>query len=141
MRVLALDVGDERIGVAISDETGLLARPLTVVRRVAGKASFIEIKDLVERYQVEKMVVGLPLLPSGDEGDQVRSTRAYVRGMREHVDLDVVYVDERDTTLRAEEIMIQNQRSRRRRKQELDAVAAAVILQSYLDHGQGVVVS
>ncbi len=105
MRFLALDVGDERIGVAISDETGLLARPLTVVRRVAGKASFIEIKDIVKRHQVEKMVVGLPLLPSGDEGDQVRSTRAYVHGMREHVDLDVIYVDERDTTLRAEEIM------------------------------------
>ncbi len=142
MRILALDIGNERIGVAVSDELGLLARPLTVLKRVSGNESFLAIKELVRKYQTKTIIVGLPLLPSGDEGEQVASTQAYVRGMRTHMDdLEIIYVDERDTTLRAKEIMLQNKKSARDLEEHIDAVAAAVILQSYLDHGQGVVIS
>jgi putative Holliday junction resolvase len=133
MRYLALDVGDERIGVAISDELGALARPLTVLRRESGPGSFRRLAALVSEHQVGAIVVGLPLLEDGSEGEQVRSTRAYVRGLRDHVELPVVFWDERDSTHRAEEIMSVNRRSKRRRQERLDAVAAAVILQSYLD--------
>jgi putative Holliday junction resolvase len=132
MRYLALDVGDERIGVAISDELGALARPLEVLSRASGPGSFQHLAGIVYEYEVGAIVVGLPLLEDGSEGEQVRSTRAYVRGLRNHVDLPVVFWDERDSTNRAEEIMRVN-RSRRRRREGSDAVAAAVILQSYLD--------
>ncbi|MBN1400725.1 MAG: Holliday junction resolvase RuvX [Anaerolineae bacterium] len=137
MRYLCLDVGDERIGVAISDELGALARPLEVLRRASGPGSFQRLAELVHEYEVGMLVVGLPLLEDGTEGEQVRSTRAYVRGLRGHVDSPIVFWDERDSTKRAEEIMSINRRSRRRRQGGLDAVAAAVILQSYLDAQTG----
>ena len=133
MRSLALDVGDERIGVAISDLSGFLARPLEVVRRVAGPASFHRIAALIEEHQVSQIVVGLPLLPDGSEGKQVQSTRAYVRGLEQHVAVPILWWDERDSTRRAQRRMINNGRSRKRRRSRIDAVAAAVILQEYLD--------
>jgi len=133
MRCLGLDVGDERIGLAISDANAFLARPLEVVARRAGPSSFLRIAQIVAQNQVELIVVGLPLLPDGGEGKQVRSTRAYVRGLEQHLDLPIVYWDERSSTQRATEIMIENQTPRRRRQRAKDSVAAAVILQEYLD--------
>ena len=137
MRHLGLDVGDERIGIAISDGGALLARPLEVVRRRPGPSSFSRIADIIAENEVGLVVVGLPLLPDGSEGEQVRSTRAYVRGLKKHIDVPIVCWDERDSTRRATEILIENQRSRRRRQRANDAVAAAVILQQYLDADSG----
>ena len=79
MRCLALDVGDERIGVAISDENGTMARPLEIIARKAGPSSFQRIAALVAEQGVALIVVGLPLLPDGSEGAQARSTRAYLQ--------------------------------------------------------------
>ena len=137
MRHLALDVGDERIGVAISDADGLLARPLEVIARRPGPSSFLRIAEIVAKERVQVIVVGLPLLPDGTEGKQVESTRAYVRGLVQYVDVPIVYWDERYSTDRAMQIMIQNRSKRRRRQQMADAVAAAVILQEYLDNRAG----
>ena len=133
MRYLALDVGDERIGIAISDPNALLARPLETVLRRPGPSSFLRIAQIIEEKDVEAVVVGLPLLPNGTEGKQVLSTRAYARGLKRHTGRPIVYQDERSSTLRAKEIMIQNRTGRRRRRRLNDAVAAAVILQEYLD--------
>lgn len=133
VRYLALDVGDERIGVALSDEGGLLARPLEVVPRRPGPSSFLRIAEIIAQSGVGVVVVGLPLLPDGTEGKQVRSTRAYVRGLKAHIEVPVVYWDERGSTQRATEILVQNRRSERRRQRATDAVAAAVILQDYLE--------
>ena len=137
MRHLALDVGDERIGVAISDEKGYLARPLAVIPRRSGPFSFLRLVDLIEENGVGKIVVGLPLLPDGTEGKQVESTRAYVRGLRAHTGLPITYWDERFSTRRATQILIRNRSRRRRRQRATDDVAAAVILQEYLDHCAG----
>ena len=137
MRVLALDVGDERIGVAISDSEGFLARPVEVLLRRPGPSSFLRVTEIVAENQVGLLVVGLPLLPDGSEGKQVRSTQAYVAGLKAHLDTPIVYWDERDSTVRAAEIMAENGRSERRQRQEIDAVAAAVILQGYLDSESG----
>ena len=137
MRYLALDVGDERIGVAISDETGFLARPLEVIRRASGPSSFVHLAEVVDREGIGTIIVGLPVLADGSEGKQVRSTKAYVRGLSAYVTIPIVYWDERYSTNRASEIMIANQRKRRRRKESIDAVAAAVILQEYLDSESG----
>ncbi len=132
-RYLALDVGDERIGVAISDELGLLARPLAVLAREPGPGSFLQLAEIVRREQVARIIVGLPLLEGGLAGKQVASTQAYVRGLAEHIQTPVTYWDERYSTARAEEIAQETARRNRPRRDDLDAVAAAVILQDYLD--------
>ena len=137
MRHLALDVGEERIGVAISDAKGYLARPLEIISRRPGPSSFLRIAEIVARNKVGLIVVGLPLLPDGSEGRQVRSTRAYVRGLEAHVDVPCAYWDERDSTRRAIQILVDNRSRRRRRRRVTDAVAAAVILQEYLDDVSG----
>lgn len=132
-RYLALDVGDERIGVAISDELGILARPLTVLAREAGPGSYLQLAEIVRREGVTRIIVGLPLLESGLAGKQVASTEAYVRGMAEHIQAPVVYWDERYSTARAQEIAQETGKRNRPQRDDLDAVAAAVILQDYLD--------
>lgn len=147
MRHMALDIGDERIGVALSDESETLATPLEIVRRVPGPASFLRLAEIVRERGVERIVVGLPLLPDGSEGKQVASTRAYVRGLVRYVDLPIDYWDERHTSHEAREIVQSAagahdadgapRRRGRRRRRPLDDVAAAVILQDYLDHHRG----
>ena len=133
MRYLALDVGDERIGLALSDAEALIARPLGIVARVKGPASFHHIARLVAEHGIGGIVVGLPLLPDGSEGKQVRSTKAYVRGLQKHVSLPITYWDERNTTMRAHEILDEVGARTSRRKGYVDDVAAAVILQGFLD--------
>jgi len=137
MRYLALDVGNERIGLAVSDELALLVRPLEVVRRGSGPGSFLRIAEIIEELRIGTIVVGLPLLPSGGAGAQVRSTEAYVRGLRKRVDTPIVMWDERDSSTQASDILSQSGTRSARRRSRLDAVAAAVILQSYLDAHRG----
>ncbi len=140
MRIMALDVGDERIGVALSDETALLASPLEVIRRVPGAASYLRLAEIIREYGVVRIVVGLPVLRDGSEGKQVASTRAYLRGMSRYVDLPLVYWDERYTTADAREIASRS-RARRgrpgRRPDPVDHIAACLILQEYLDSLRG----
>ncbi|MGI6367723.1 MAG: Holliday junction resolvase RuvX [Anaerolineae bacterium] len=132
---MALDVGDERIGVALSDALGIMARPYGVIPRVAGSASYRQLQEIVLREQVTGIVVGLPLLPSGEEGKQALSTRAYLRGLAQHIQLPVDLVDERYTTAEARDLMEQDHSRRGRDALGVDAWAAAVILQDYLsDH-------
>lgn len=135
MRYLALDVGDERIGLALSDETGLLARPLAIVERIAGAASFCHIAELVAHYRVERLVVGMPYLPDGSRGKQIESTEAYVAGLVKHIDTPIAYWDERYSSEQADAIIAQQSHRRRKRKGN-DDIAAAVILQEYLDHAR-----
>lgn len=150
MRYLALDVGDERIGVAVSDAGGLIARPLEVIPRVRGAASFRRIVALIEAYGgatdggdaaidmgVVGIVVGWPLLPDGSEGAQVRSTAAYIRGLQRHTDLPIIRYDERHSTARARELAVRTAvgtgAGGGHRTDNLDALAAAVILQEFLN--------
>lgn len=140
MRYLALDVGDERIGVAVSDAGGMVARPLEVIPRRRGKASFLRVRELVEAYHVGVVVVGWPLLPNGTEGEQVRSTVAYMEGLARYVDVPILRYDERDSTAWAADLAQTLAKSRTRRKNHRDALAAAVILQGFLNEmaeGQG----
>ena len=131
-RLLALDVGDERIGVAISDESATLARPCEVLERVPGPASFLRIAEIVRTQSVVRIIVGLPLLEDGTQGKQVASTEAYVRGLARHVDVPITLWDERYTTAAARDLMGEAGRPRRKGRAQLDAVAAAVILQDYI---------
>ncbi len=136
-RVMALDVGDRRIGVAVSDPTRLLARSVKVIRRAGGEADLAEIRDLIRAYEVGELVIGYPRHLSGDAGEQARRVEAYVAALCAYlaahgVSVAVSYWDERYSSVVASEI-VQETRRKRRRPQHVDAVAAAVILQEYLD--------
>jgi putative Holliday junction resolvase len=138
MRLLALDVGDRRIGVAVSDATGLIANPLAVIRRASKLEDFRRIAQLVRERGVEGVVVGHPLNADGSAGPQAQRVERYAIALAgalqaEGLDLPIVLWDEHMSTLRAQEVMIATGRKRKDRQMRIDAVAAAVILQDYLD--------
>jgi putative Holliday junction resolvase len=137
MRVLALDVGERRVGIAISDPTGALARPLQALVRSSREEDFAAVAAIVAEYDVELVVVGRPLSLDGTEGPQARRIAGYADGLADYLPMQVVLWDERFTTAEAEEILRQSRSEKKRRRArtsgELDTIAAAVILQSYLD--------
>jgi putative Holliday junction resolvase len=130
-RLLGLDVGGKRIGVAISDEMGLIASPVAMVPR--GPRSGQEIRDHAERLGAVSLVVGLPVGLSGREGPQAEDVRDFIENHAAAIGLPVIWWDERLTTSIAERSLIASGTKRDKRKQQVDAVAAAVILQGYLD--------
>jgi len=146
-RILALDVGDRRIGVAVSDRTGLIATPLTVIRRASKVEDFIRIIQLVREQGVVGVVVGHPLNDDDSAGPQARRIERYAAALREALreeGLDLrtsrppfavalVLWDESLSTQRAQEVMIASGRKARDRRARIDSTAAAVILQDYLD--------
>jgi putative Holliday junction resolvase len=131
-RLLGLDVGSKRIGVAVSDETGLLASPVAVVER--GRNDSGAIRDLIARYQATGLVAGIPTGLSGREGPQAQETRRYADALAAELGVPLEYWDERLSTAVAERAMIDSGMRRDARKERIDAVAAAVMLQGYLDH-------
>lgn len=133
-RLLGLDVGGKRIGVAISDEMGIIASPVAMVLRSA--TSGREIQDHMTRLGAVRVIVGLPVGMSGREGPQAKDVRDFIDSIAASVGLPVEYWDERLTTSIAEKYLIANGSRREKRKQQVDAVAAAVILQGYLDSRQ-----
>ena len=133
-RLLALDWGDVRIGLATSDETQLIASPLeTVTRRPGKRYPMPVLLDLLAKHAVVGLVVGLPLTPEGDEGDSAREARVLGDLVAGRSGLPIEYWDERMTTARALRSIQEQGGSTRGRKEDVDALAAAVLLQGYLD--------
>lgn len=133
-RYLGLDYGTKRIGVAISDGLGLTARPLEVVTRDE-LADYL--RHLVEEYPVEGVVVGLPTGLAGHEGDSAIGARRLAEDVGELLGVPVDLVDERFTSRMAEKSLLEAGMKRRRRKETVDKVAAAIILQTFLDRQTG----
>jgi putative Holliday junction resolvase len=138
MRLLALDVGDRRVGVAISDETGLIARPLAVIHRRSKAEDFAEVARLVREQDAVGLVIGHPLAQDGTAGPQARRIERYADALADSLradglDLPLTFWDESLSTQRAQQSMIASGRRSRDRRTRIDAVAAAVILQEYLD--------
>ena len=134
MRVLALDVGDRRIGVALSDPTRTIATPLMTIHRVAEKADQEVIAGLVREHEVDLIVIGLPKTLRDELGYQARRVMGFGDRLAKVVDVAIAYWDERHTTIDAERIVRARGHHRGRPPREvLDEVAAAVILQYYLD--------
>jgi putative Holliday junction resolvase len=133
MRVLGLDIGERRIGVAVSDPSGRVATPLRVLdaRELARDAS--PLGRLVEDYGVGGIVVGLPLTMSGEEGPQAAAVKVTVRRLVEPIGVPVFYHDERLSSAQAERAMAEAGADARARRGSVDMVAAALFLQSYLD--------
>ncbi|MDI3540684.1 Putative pre-16S rRNA nuclease [Koleobacter methoxysyntrophicus] len=133
MRVMALDVGDRNIGVAISDETGLVARGIGVIKRKSIEKDLQDIKNFIKENHVEKIVIGLPKNMNGTVGFQGSKVLNLVEKLKEVTSLPVITWDERLTTVMAERVLIQADMSRKKRKSIIDKMAAAIILQNYLD--------
>ena len=123
MKVMALDFGSARTGVAVSDPTGIIARPLCVVERAASENGLVELVRLVQDERPERVVVGHPLTLRGGRGEQARATEQFAAALRERLDVPVVLFDERFTT----DLAQQNPSSAPE-----DARAAAHLLSSYL---------
>lgn len=130
-RVIALDVGDVRIGVAVSDPTGTIAQPLEVYRRVGYRPDAAYVQGLCERFETRHVVLGLPLNMDGSRGGQAEKALAFGQVL-ENAGLTVAYQDERLTTVTAEKALISGQMRREDRRQTVDKVAAAVILEQWL---------
>jgi putative Holliday junction resolvase len=127
---MALDVGERRIGVAVSDPTGTLATPHTVIRRRSKAEDFVAVARLVAKLEIKRVVVGLPLSLSGDVGPQARRVTRYAQALAETLDIPVEMYDERYSTSIADALLTE---SGRKRPVPIDAAAAAVILQDYLE--------
>jgi putative Holliday junction resolvase len=130
---MGLDIGERRIGVAVSDLLGITAQPLEVIHRGENKRVLQEIADLVRKYEVTEFVVGLPVRTTGKEGPESERVKGFISELTDFVGLPVHWVDERFTTTIAEKALMEKGLKTPARRQVVDKVAAALILQSYLD--------
>src|SRR5690348_5456696 len=151
-RWMALDVGEARIGVAISDATGFLASPYTTLHVTRDESqTWKAIQRLIKETETEGLVIGLPISLDGAIHAQAKQVQAFAEHLREHITIPLTFWDERLSTVEAERLLAEreqeqgkryrvgggrqrSQTKRRRRQQEIDALAATIILQEYLDH-------
>jgi putative Holliday junction resolvase len=132
-RILALDVGTVRIGVALSDPTGKIAQPLQTYTRKSRNADIDYIGELIRQHDVKLVVSGLPKLLDGTEGEQAQKTRSFISRGQRVWGVEVTFWDERLSTAAARGVLIDAGVSRERRKDSIDMLAATVILQNFLD--------
>jgi putative Holliday junction resolvase len=132
-RLLGLDVGTKTIGLALSDVTRSVATPYDTIRRSKFTADAKTIREVVEKNQVGALVIGLPLNLDGSEGPRAQSTRAFARNLAAHVEVPMVFWDERLSTAAVERHLIEADVSRKRRAEVVDRMAAAYILQGALE--------
>lgn len=136
-RYMGLDVGDKTIGVAISDELGMTANPVTTIQRTGSiKREIGEVRKLAEENNVGRIVVGMPLMLDGSIGVQAEKVQTFIEEMRKRIRIPIVTWDERLTTVEVERILIASDQSREQRKKVIDKMAASVLLRSYMDREQ-----
>ncbi len=136
MRILGLDYGSKTVGVAISDPLGVTAQGVeTICRKEENKLrrTCARIEELVREYDVERIVIGLPVHMNGDIGERAERAKEFGEMLGKRTGLEIVYWDERLTTVEAEQTLIENKVRRENRKQYIDKIAAVFILQGYLD--------
>ncbi len=133
MRALGLDVGERRIGAAVSDPDGILAMPLAAVEARSENEALERISALAREHEVERVVVGLPLSLDGSLGPQAQRVKSFADALAERTELPVVTWDERLSTVAAGRALADAGVKRGKRKKRLDSTAASLILQGYLD--------
>ncbi len=133
MRTLALDVGDRRIGVAVSDPTGLIARPLAIITRKNEPSDIQAVTELAREYGAGQIIVGLPLSLDGRLGLQAEKVRLFASALAAALVIPIELRDERFSTITAREHRLESGAGKKKRRAPDDDAAAAVILQNYLD--------
>jgi putative Holliday junction resolvase len=134
MRSMALDVGDKKIGIALSDEKGITSQPHSVLNRKNNQEDLNNILKLIEEYNVSILVIGNPLNLDGSQGARSKKTEQFFNYIKKRVNIKTVMFDERLTTLVAQRILIDADVSRKKRKEVIDKLAAQQILYSYLEY-------
>jgi putative Holliday junction resolvase len=132
MRVLAIDLGSKRIGIAVSDGLGITVRPVETIRRSNRERDIARLRFLVEDLEAEAVVVGLPLRMDGTTGDAARAALRFAEALQDRLDVPVLTQDERLTSYEAEQMMIERGLGREERRARSDEFAAMLILQDYL---------
>jgi putative Holliday junction resolvase len=133
MRIMGLDLGGRRIGVAVSDELNLTAQPLTLIKRTSVEKDVSGILQIASEYSVGAIVVGLPLMMDGSKGQQARLVERFMERLREKTSMPVEGWDERLSTAAVTRMLIEGDVTRTRRKGVVDQLSASYILQGYLD--------
>ena len=134
--ILGLDIGDARIGVAISDELGIAAHPLCTITRKNRKVDLAALHALIDTHRVEQIVIGLPLRLNGEIGIQAQKVQKFAAVLERTSNLPISFWDERFTTIEAEQILQETKKRRKKRKRIIDQVAAVLILDGYLEQSQ-----
>lgn len=132
-RLMGLDYGDKTIGIALSDELGWTAQGLEVIRRTTEERDLNRLRELIEEYSVKELVVGLPKNMNNTIGPRGEICIAFAQSLHEKLQMPVHLWDERLTTASAQRTLIEADVSRKKRKQVIDKMAAALILQGYMD--------
>ncbi|MDQ0204428.1 Holliday junction resolvase RuvX [Pectinatus haikarae] len=134
MRIIGLDVGDKTIGIAVSDALMLTAQGIETIRRESWQSDLQRLQELIVEYDVDKIVIGLPRNMNGTEGERCDIVREFADHLKESiVDKDIIFWDERLSTVAAERYLIAADVSRAKRRKIIDKMAAVFILQGYLD--------
>lgn len=137
MRILALDLGEKRIGIAVSDKLNVIAQGLETIERKGTEDTLNKIKTLIEQYDVSRVVIGMPFNMNGTKGAGARVSEEFTALLKKATSVSVEVVDERLTTVQGERVLLEADISRKKRKALIDKIAAQLILQTYLDsHAQ-----
>lgn len=135
MKAMGIDFGLARIGIALSDDTKFLASPYMTYKRKGNDEDISFFISLIKQKQVDEIVCGLPLNMQGEEQAIAVSTREFISQITRNLDIKVTFVDERLSSILAEDMLKETEKDWKKRKEKLDAVAASIILQDYLDGG------
>jgi putative Holliday junction resolvase len=136
MRIMGFDVGSRTIGVAISDESGMIAQGLKTIRRKSREEDLEEIATIITQFNIGKIVVGLPINMDGTIGKQAEMIFQWIKTLKEKFSLPVETWDERLSTVEASKVLLEADLSRKKRKKVIDKLAAVLILQGYLDQNR-----
>lgn len=132
-RIMGIDYGDVRMGIAFSDLSRTIATGYETYVRKSLEQDITHLKDLIQEKSVKKIVMGLPLNMDGSQGIRVQATYDFASKLKESINIPIEYVDERLTSVEAEKFLIDQDVSRKKRKQVIDKMSAVLILQEYLD--------
>lgn len=136
MRILGLDFGSKTVGVAVTDALGMTAQGVEIIRRDSPKKlrrTLARIEELVKLYDVEKIVLGYPIMLSGSEGERVEKTKEFAKLLKKRVGKEIIFQDERLTTVEAYEIMDEMGIKKEDRYLYVDQIAATIILEDYMN--------
>lgn len=136
MKHLGIDHGNKRIGIAISDELGMLARPLMILEHISRQEDALFVSSLAQQHSCEAIVVGLPLDSDGQIGPRARSVNRFIEALSTQTNLPVISWDESNSTIKTIQASLQRGEKAKKRREAIDDQAAAMILQDYLDHSR-----